>query len=223
MSLHPNHRLFGEWLVPHTLKTYREEAWRRFYVFDITVPTAEGFDYIPYEVYVPWLEECELDYAPLQVIITTGNYESFIAELEKNTFMVEDGKGAGEGIVLKNYGFRNRFGRITWAKIVRNEFVEKHGREMGTRNPVGGELVEAKMAEEVSSELIDKVYANIKTEMQGWQSRYIPRLLETVFHDFIVEDTWRMLKKYKLPSVSYKTLKALVIARIKEIKPEVFS
>jgi len=31
----PEHRLFGEWLVPHSLKTYREEAWRKFYVFDI--------------------------------------------------------------------------------------------------------------------------------------------------------------------------------------------
>src|SRR3990167_8639243 len=29
---HPNHRLFGEWLVPHTLKTYRQDAWRRFWI-----------------------------------------------------------------------------------------------------------------------------------------------------------------------------------------------
>ena len=28
-------RLYGEWLVPHSLKTYRESAWRKFYVFDV--------------------------------------------------------------------------------------------------------------------------------------------------------------------------------------------
>src|SRR5699024_1114953 len=31
----PQLRLYGEWLVPHTLKTYRESAWRDFYVFDV--------------------------------------------------------------------------------------------------------------------------------------------------------------------------------------------
>jgi ATP-dependent RNA circularization protein (DNA/RNA ligase family) len=28
-------RLYGEWLVPHTLKTYNDDAWRKFYVFDV--------------------------------------------------------------------------------------------------------------------------------------------------------------------------------------------
>ena len=28
-------RLYGEFLVPHTLKTYRDDAWKKFYVFDV--------------------------------------------------------------------------------------------------------------------------------------------------------------------------------------------
>ncbi len=32
---HPNHRLYMEWLVPHTIKTYNNEAWRKPYVFDV--------------------------------------------------------------------------------------------------------------------------------------------------------------------------------------------
>ena len=35
LTENPTHRIFGEWLVPHSLKTYRETAWRRFYIFDI--------------------------------------------------------------------------------------------------------------------------------------------------------------------------------------------
>ena len=31
----PGCRFFGEWLVPHSLKTYREDAWRDFYIFDV--------------------------------------------------------------------------------------------------------------------------------------------------------------------------------------------
>ena len=32
LEKHPNHRLYGEWLVPHSIKTYRKDAWRRFYI-----------------------------------------------------------------------------------------------------------------------------------------------------------------------------------------------
>lgn len=37
LNQNPTHRLFGEWLVPHSLKTYRQNAWRKFYVFDVAI------------------------------------------------------------------------------------------------------------------------------------------------------------------------------------------
>ena len=38
----PELRLYGEWLVPHSLKTYRDDAWRKFYIFDVcNVETGE--------------------------------------------------------------------------------------------------------------------------------------------------------------------------------------
>lgn len=45
---HPSHRLFGEWLVPHSLKTYRDDAWRKFYIFDVCVDADNetGLEYI---------------------------------------------------------------------------------------------------------------------------------------------------------------------------------
>src|SRR5574343_1213719 len=39
--------LYGEWLVPHTLKTYRDDAWRKFYVFDVYDRIKERF--LPYD------------------------------------------------------------------------------------------------------------------------------------------------------------------------------
>ena len=32
---YPYLRLYGESLVPHSIKDYREDAWRKFYVFDV--------------------------------------------------------------------------------------------------------------------------------------------------------------------------------------------
>jgi hypothetical protein len=31
--------IYGEWLVPHTIKGYREDAWRRFWMFDVWSPS----------------------------------------------------------------------------------------------------------------------------------------------------------------------------------------
>lgn len=31
----PNFRLYGEWLVPHTITNYNPEAYNHFYLFDI--------------------------------------------------------------------------------------------------------------------------------------------------------------------------------------------
>ena len=50
--MYPNIRLFGEWLVPHSLKTYWDDAWRKFYVFDVVQdllgeePSGEKFKYL---------------------------------------------------------------------------------------------------------------------------------------------------------------------------------
>ena len=35
LNKYPNLKLYGEWLVPHTLRTYRKDAWNKFYVFDV--------------------------------------------------------------------------------------------------------------------------------------------------------------------------------------------
>ena len=65
LEKHPTHRLYGEFLVPHSLKTYREDAWRRFYIFDVCLDKEDDtVEYIPYDLYKPLVEEFELDYIP---------------------------------------------------------------------------------------------------------------------------------------------------------------
>lgn len=220
---YPNYRLFGEWLVPHSLKTYRENAWRRFYIFDVCIDTENGeLEYLPYSKYQPILEKFNLDYIPPITIIKNGTYEQFIEQLNKNVFLIEDGKGVGEGVVLKNYEFKNKYGRCTWAKIVTSEFKEKHSKEMGVPN-IENKPIEQKIIDNFCTEaLIEKTYSKIVTEEDGWKSRYIPRLFSTVYHDIIVEEMWNVIKKYKDPIINFRTLKSMIIMKVKQIKPELF-
>jgi len=224
LNKHPSHRLFGEWLVPHTLKTYRQDAWRKFYIFDVCLDKEDGLEYIPYDIYKPLLEEFNLDYIPPLAIITNPTYESLIKCLEKTgQFLIEDGNGIGEGIVIKNYDFYNKYKRQTWAKIVANEFKEKHHKEMGCPEIKTEKMIEEKIVDDFCTEsFIEKEYAKIVIEQNGWESKYIPMLLGRVFSELIKEESWNMIKKYKNPKIDYKTLNALVIKKIKETKKEVF-
>lgn len=224
LQKHPTHRLFGEWLVPHSLKTYRDDAWRRFYVFDVCVDadTEEGLEYIPYPVYQPLVEEFGLDYlAPIR-IFKNAKLDDFIKCTEENNFLIKDGAGVGEGIVIKNYDFYNRFKRQTWAKIVTSEFREKHYKEMGA--PLKeNRLVEEDIVDKfVTSALVEKEFAKIINETGGWSSKMIPRLLSQVFHELVCEEMWNILKAFKNPTVNFKVLNNFCIAKIKQVKPEIF-
>lgn len=216
----PELRLYGEWLVPHSLKTYRKEAWRDFYVFDVVDENGKYLNYYEYKVL---LDEYGINYIPPIKIIKNGSYEDFVFQMNNNNnFLIEDGKGMGEGVVLKNYDFSNKYGRTTWAKIVTSEFKEKHNKTMGAPK------TERKMVEEdivntfVTVALCEKVHAKIVNETNDWSSKYIPRLLNTVYYDLVKEECWEFVKKYKNPKINFKTLQHLTFQKVKENLPKIF-
>lgn len=228
----PTHRLFGEWLVPHSLKTYRENAWRNFYVFDVAIDkdeseiTHDGDDkliYLPYDEYKPLLEKFGINYIPAICSITNASYEQLVNQLIKNVFLIEDGKGVGEGIVIKNYEFRNKYGRQTFAKIVTSEFKEKHLKEMGESEIKGKKKVEEEIAKKyVTTALCEKVKAKIELDSDGFSSKHIPRLLNSVFYDVIKEESWNFVKEFKNPIIDYKILQHFVFAQVKVCLPMIF-
>lgn len=105
LEKHPTHRLYGEWLVPHSIKTYRKDAWRKFYIFDVALCKDDDTEeYLPYELYEPLLKEFDLDYIPPLAILKNPTEESLIRCLEKTgQFLIEDGKGNGEVNIYQCY------------------------------------------------------------------------------------------------------------------------
>lgn len=215
-------RLYGEWLVPHSLKTYRKETWRKFYVFDIE--DIESNKLLTYEQYKPILDMYAIDYIPCQAIIKNPTYENLLRECENNTFLIEDGKGVGEGIVLKNYEYKNKYDRQIWAKIVTNEFKEKHVKEMRTKKIQGTKMIEDEIVEKyLTEEMIEKTFQKILNDIDDkWSSKMIPRLLHTVWHDFIIEEIWDIIKKFKNPKIDFKTLQTFANMKVKQVKDNLF-
>lgn len=222
LKKNPTHRLFGEWLVPHSLKTYRQDAWRKFYVFDVVEDLEEDFKYINYNDYKLLLEQHNIDYIPPIAVIRNSNYEQLVNQLMKNDFLIEDGKGYGEGIVLKNYDFKNKYGRTTWAKIVTSEFKEKHAKVMGKSTIEGKKMVEEEIAEKyVTTAFCEKEFAKIEST-DGWSSKMIPRLLNVIYYEIVKEECWNFVKEHKNPVINFKTLQHFVFVKVKERLPNLF-
>jgi hypothetical protein len=221
-SERPYLTLFGEWLVPHTIKNYRDDAWRKFYVFDVYDHSQEQF--LHYERYKHLRHYFEDDdgvvfLAPIKKV-TNGAPQLFRDLLDRNHYLMKE--GTGEGLVLKNYGWTNKFGRVTWAKVVDDRFKQEHAHAMGT-DEIQGRDVETKIVEEfLTPHLVEKTYEKIRVQEDGWSSKKIPMLLGRVWHDFITEELWDAIKKHKQPRIDFRRLNQLVIQKTKEIKSELF-
>ena len=147
----------------------------------------------------------------------------------------------GEGIVLKNYAWRDKFGRQPWAKLVRNEFKEDNRRAFGT--PVLGEAfqVEVAIAEEhCSPALVGKVRGKIVAALAAehgldlmepntqrliehhYRGKVIPRLLETVYHDVVTECLWDAIKRHRDPIVDFKSLRRHCVRLTKTYAEDLF-
>lgn len=225
---YPNVRLYGEWLVPHSLKTYRDDAWKKFYIFDVVVENnceeeTNDFRYLSYDEYKPMLDEFQLDYVVPLYIIDCPTKEQLIHAMNNNIFLLADGAGVGEGIVVKNYSFINRYGLVVWAKWITSEFKEQHYKTMGVPEIQNNSIVEKSMIEAgITRTLIAKEYFKIIQAEGTWERKFIPRLLEVVYYCFITEEFWELLKVFKSPNVDFRLLESLCLAKTKELFPEMF-
>lgn len=220
---HPNHILYGEWLVPHTIKTYRADAWNKIYIFDVVeVINANQenpvFRYLTYEEYKPLLEEFNIEYIPLIVKLHNPTPQELYDVAECKGFL-QDEAHCAEGIVIKRYDFKNKYNRTVWAKFVRKIFkIKKY-----IKKDINTDIIEQEIVNKfATSEFIEKEYQKIVNEKDGWNNKYIPMLLGTIWHTFITENAWAIVNKYKNPTIDFKLLNKLVVDKIKEVKSNLF-
>ena len=214
-----NSIIYGEWLIPHTLKTYRDAAWRQFYVFDVFCPGTE--QYIPYSIYQPICEYHGVPYIPLLEKVTNPTEDHLQMLVMRNRYLLQDGAGSGEGIVIKNYDFVNKWGYTKWGKIVRNEFKEENAKVFGAPDVVM-QPIEAKI---IAAFMTPGRLAKIKEKMREegpLSSKRIPELFNRAWYDLVTEEIWNILKKFKRATIDFGKLNQFCVQRVKELTPELF-
>ena len=215
LAENPTHRLYGEWLVPHTVRAYLDDAWKQFYVFDVM----DGERYLSYDEYKPVCAVHGILTIPPIARLSNPTFDEIAALQNECKFLVKSGC-LGEGIVVKRYDFVNRFGETVWAKLVRP--AAKVAVKM--QKPIDAESVEAAIVERfLAPDLIEKEFAKLVSDTGCWDKKFIPKLLGVMWHTFITEETFNFLRHFKNPKVDFKLLNALVIQDIKSAKPELFA
>lgn len=119
--LNPNYIYFGEWLNPHKVKYENYE--KHFFLFDIYSKSENK--YLDFSVVKLEANNLGLNLIP---VFYEGKYDSY-EQLEKyvgsTALNAKIGdKVLGEGIVVKNVDYVDRFGNQMYVKLVVDEFVE---------------------------------------------------------------------------------------------------
>lgn len=125
-------KLFGEWLVPHTV-VYPEECCNKFYCFDILdIGTGK---YLPPDRVMEIAEKLGIEFVP---VFYSGKFTGW-KEVTKYVGQTKMGGTEGEGVVVKNISNldRSRYKAEPYTKIVSERFKEVHNPSQSTENEPG--------------------------------------------------------------------------------------
>jgi hypothetical protein len=213
LKVHKTHVLFGEWLYTRGVLKYTADVVGRFMVFDV-YDTATN-EYLRPEKYIDALDKFAIDRIPIVEMIKNPTADD-IMKIVADHHSAWNSAGEFEGVVVKNYEFRNKYGRQAFGKIVRDEWKE-----------VQADRRARQIIEDLEQDIVDNYLtaAFVKKELgkiDGFDKERNFELLGRIWAELIQEETWHMLKKYKNPKIDFARLHNLVVQKIKAVLPEYF-
>ena len=206
LQMHPSYRLYGEWLVKHTI-AYNEEAYKQFYLFDVLRPDGK------------WASPMEVQAMALEYGI---NHPKHLATLIDPTYeQLKEYVGQtslgdrGEGIVIKNADFINTFGDRAHAKVVSESFKEDNGVAFNSNDKYADHYWELYIANKyITMARVQKIINKLQPVInERLDMKHIPRICESVYHDMITEDMYEIQKK--AVSVTFKALQRICFKKAK--------
>lgn len=192
LSRYPHYRLFGEWLIKHTI-TYNETAYRNFYLFDILDESTGEFLH-PHDVY-HIAEEYQIC-SP--VILYDGNAEDITLETIQEYVGKSELGDRGEGVVIKNVDYTSKFGvKPQYAKIVTESFKEDNAVTFGGNNKHSEHYYEIYFTNKyMTLPRVRKVIQKLESmEDRKMQIEDCRRIAGIAVHDMMQEEITEMMKK----------------------------
>lgn len=210
----PDLTLYGEWLVQHTIK-YSDASYKKFYLFDVCCGSGEFAD--PEEV------ASIANRYGINCVPTFGKFENpsedhVIDMAGKSQLCIK-----GEGIVIKNMEFVNKFGDLVYAKVVCEDFREMNLLVFGDNDKDSDSYNEMYFVNKyMTHERVNKVVKKLQPEINEMlDMKHIPRICETAYYDMLTEEVWDVSKK--IESINFKKLKNIAYKKAKMIYIDILS
>jgi AraC-like DNA-binding protein len=218
-SEHPMMRIYGEWLVRHTI-SYNETAYKQFYLFDATLREPNLTEDEREEF---MSREAIKEIADRYGFKTPQYHGSWTNPTEEEFLVIKALAGLsalgdkGEGIVLKNEEFRDKFGNHNHAKIVTEAFKEDNGVTFGGNNKHSDTYWEMYIVNKyMTLARIEKIMHKLQPEIdEKLDLKHIPRITNTAYHDMLTEEIWEIAKK--VGTVNFKSLKRVALKKAVQI------
>lgn len=219
---HPNYIVYGEYLggcPPYngkfvgSIKRYLEGGFFIFDVFDIDAAT-----YLPYHEWEPEISAFYSHVVPLIAEFDNPTNEQIVECIDKNGYNLPDGV-LGEGIVIKaEPSFRDKYGNIQIAKIVRDEYKQEKSKPKKVFAP--GEFEEEFVDKYVTDAFLDKcqnkVLITCGDDVFDYKNKkHMGMFISLVWKDVVEENIFDFVKKKK-PIINFGTLNGLCNARARE-------
>lgn len=207
--------LYGEWLVPHTLKTYRTDAWDNFYLFDIWDNVEQR--YVPfYDWGFATLENSETTRVSVVPPLFVGDgyrIPGLLGNLlQANQYLCTE--GIGEGIVIKNYDYMNPYGDAVWAKVVAQDFAAKRKQVHAAKGDKPKSELEQKLVDRfLDGSLIEKEWLSCGGGV--FEPQRYPELFGRVWKTFLEEETYEMVKWCKNGTINFRSLHMAMVDAVK--------
>lgn len=192
LSRNPDCILYGEWLVKHTI-SYPDEAYRKIYLFDIY--NTETKEFWPQEKVEEEAEFLGLEYPKIfarGVLATPDSIKEYVGK----SFIAP----SGEGVVIKNEAFKNKFGDTVYAKVVTEKFKESNAITFGGNNKFSDSYHEMYIVNKYcTTARVQKIMQKLQAVTEKrLDMEHTSRIGQTCYHDMITEDIWEIIKKTKV-------------------------
>lgn len=202
--------LRGEWLVKHSI-LYNQESYRKYYVFDV-----QDYDmnYIHPDDWQSILADYDVNYIKNIARLPNPSID-YLAELVKGPD--EYGASQKEGIVIKNYSFVNKFGRITWGKMISDDFKIKSKLAFGSTKNDSPEI--KFVGDYITHGFILKTIHKIE-EQKGVATlpvQYMRAVLDMTWYDAFTEELWDFVKREHVKNFDFQAARKLCETKTREV------
>lgn len=202
------------------IKYYDPCANNRMWIFDIWSTVLER--YLTYdEIWAIVTPNADLreSLVPCLAVLDNPTKEELAEIAKKERFLIYDGiDKAGEGIVIKNYEYRDKWGRYQVGKLVLDEYHQlSEYKPKQPRENVEEEIADYYVTDAEIGKAVAKVLNFLNMEKIDLKNgQFIGRTLNLTWTDFIEENMMDILKRYKNPILDFGKMRRACDLKVKK-------